>query len=113
MLLVPIPLIGQLNITTSIVSTPVYMVTTLLCLATAKLYVILAGDTNVLNANSCLAHTSPSSPVSVGIPSNKTLVRGALHTLPESARLEQKPVAFDPLSEITLVLSSYSPGVTR
>ena len=37
----------------------------------------------------CDAHMSPSSPVSVGIPSNKTLLRGALHTLPESDTSEQ------------------------
>ena len=65
------------------------MVIPYLSLAIVKLNVMLAGDTDVLNVSSCLAHMSPSSPGSVGISSNKTLVRGELHTLPESARLEQ------------------------
>ena len=112
MLLAPNPLIGQLNSTTSIVSTPVYKgkVIPLLSVAVVKLNVIIASDADVSNVSSCLAHISPSSPGIVGMPSNKTLVRGALHTVPESARLEQNPVALDPLSEITLLLSSYSPG---
>ncbi len=43
---------------------------------------------------------SPSSPVSVGVTSsNKTLLRGVLHTLPESDTSEQCPVADDPLSD--------------
>ena len=82
------------------------MVLPLPSLVTVKLNVILAEENSVLNVSSCLAHMSPSNPVSVGIPSNKTLVRGALHTLPESARLEQNSVALDPLSEIILLLSS-------
>ena len=50
---------------------------------------MLAEDVDVLSVSCCDAHMSPSSTVSVGIPSNKTLLRGALHTLPELDTLEQ------------------------
>ncbi len=55
---------------------------------------------DVLSVSSWVAHMSPSSPVSVGIPSNKTLLSGVLHTLLESDTSEQWPVADDPLSDI-------------
>ena len=67
--------------------------------------VMLAEDVVVLSISSCDAHMSPSSPVSVGIPSNKTLLRGALHTLPESDTLEW-PVSDEPLSETAETLNS-------
>ena len=50
---------------------------------------MLTEDVDVLSISNCDARMSPSSPVSVGIPSNKTLLCGALHTLPESDTLEQ------------------------
>ena len=110
MLFIPIPLKGQLNITASTTPIPVKDVKPLLLVAVVKLNVILAEDVDVLSVSSCPAHMSPSSPGSVGIPSNKTLLRGALHTLPESARLEQPPVIDDPFSEIISAFSSYAPG---
>ena len=67
---------------------------------------MLAEDVDVLSVSSCDAHMSPSSPVSVGIPSNKTLLRGALHTLPESDTSEQRPVADEPLSDTAGTLNS-------
>ena len=81
---------SRLNITTSITScTPAYFVGQFLKVGLVKSNVMLAEDVDVLSVSSCDAHMSPSSPVSVGIPSNKTLLCGALHTLQESDTLEQ------------------------
>ena len=82
-MLIPILLAGQLNITTSITSTQVKSISPSVLLGLVKLNVILAEDVDVLSFSSCDAHMSPSSPVSVGMPSNKTLLCRALHTLPD------------------------------
>ena len=77
-----------------------YVVTPFVSNTVLKSNVIEADDVDVLSVSSWVAHMSPSSPVSVGIPSNKTLLRGVLHSLPESDTLEQWPVADEPLSDI-------------
>ncbi len=87
--------------TTSISSTPVYVVTPFVSnTVLLKSNVIEEDDVDVVSVSSRVAHMSPSSPVSVGIPSNKTLLRGVLHTPLESDTSEQCPVTDDPLSDI-------------
>ena len=97
-LLVPIPHCGQLNITTRTLSTPAKFG------VLVKLKVILVEAADVLSVSSPLAHSLPSSSVSVGItPSyRKLLVRGIGHsTIPGLTRTAplQWPSCVDPFTE--------------
>ena len=97
-LLVPIPHCGQLNITTRTLSTPA------LPGVLVKLKVILVEAADVLSVSSPLAHSLPSSSVSVGItPSyRKLLVCGIGHsTIPRLTRTVplQWPSCVDPFTE--------------
>ena len=109
--LTDIPHFGQLNITTSTLSTPVKSS------VSVKSKVISAVLAIEFIVSSSLAHMSPSSPLSVGtFSSNRTLLVGVKQVCVElkGIKLEHLPVLFDPFTTTKYVSKGmkYSSGKT-
>ena len=106
--LTDIPHSGQLNITTSTLSTPVKSS------VSVKSKVISAVLAIEFIVSSSLAHMSPSSPLSVGtFSSNRTLLVGVKQVC-VGIKLEHLPVLFDPFTTTKYVSKGmkYSSGKT-